>query len=165
MTTFALVLAAALAVLAVVFVARPFLREPAPADDRLDSVDDAVRRRLEIAEERDRALAALKELELDHRTGKISDADYRALVGSLRRRAARALRALDPPEPVHEPEPYPPPGELDPPQPPEIPEPYPPPGELDPPTQPPVPEPYPEQALSALSENGSAAVDAGRRRR
>ena len=33
-------------------------------------------------EERDRALAALKELEFDHRTGKISDADYRELVGS-----------------------------------------------------------------------------------
>ena len=41
------------------------------------------------------ALAALKELEFDHRTGKISDEDYRAQVGPLRRRAAEALRALD----------------------------------------------------------------------
>jgi hypothetical protein len=165
MTSLALVVGAVLAVLAVVFVARPFLREPAPADDRLDAVDDAVRRRLELAEERDRALAALKELELDHRTGKISDEDYRALVGPLRRRAARALRALDPPEPARQPEPYPPPGELDPPQPPEIPEPYPPPGELDPPTQPPIPEPYPEQALRAARKNGGRPLDAGRTRR
>jgi hypothetical protein len=49
-----------------------------------------------LAEERDRALGALKELEFDHRTGKVSDDDYRAQVGPLRRRAAEALRALDP---------------------------------------------------------------------
>ena len=54
------------------------------------------RRALELAEERDRALAALKELEFDHRTGKISDDDYRELVGPLRRRVAEALRALEP---------------------------------------------------------------------
>src|SRR5579862_4520322 len=84
-----------LAVVAVVFVARPFLRDPAPASDRLDELDPASRRHLELAEERDRALAALKELEFDHRTGKVSDEDYRAQVGPLRRRAAHALRALD----------------------------------------------------------------------
>jgi hypothetical protein len=92
----ALALAAALAVVAVVFVARPFLREPAPANDRLDEPAEAERRRLELVEERDRALAALKELEFDHRTGKISDEDYRAQVGPLRRRAAETLRALEP---------------------------------------------------------------------
>jgi hypothetical protein len=48
-----------------------------------------------LIEERDRALAALKELEFDHRTGKVDDADYRALVGPLRRAAANALQALD----------------------------------------------------------------------
>ena len=62
----------------------------------LDEPDALRRRQLELAEERDRALAALKELELDHRTGKISDEDYRALVGPLRREAAEALRALEP---------------------------------------------------------------------
>jgi hypothetical protein len=51
--------------------------------------------RLALEEERDRALAALKELEFDHRTGKISDDDYRSLVGDLRRDAAEALKALD----------------------------------------------------------------------
>ena len=91
----ALALAAMLAVVAVVFVARPFLRDPAPASDRLDELAPEARRRLALAEERDRALAALKELEFDHRTGKISDEDYRAQVGPLRRRAAEALRALE----------------------------------------------------------------------
>jgi hypothetical protein len=91
----ALALAAVLAVVAVVFVARPFLRDPAPASDELDELAPEARRRLALAEERDRALAALKELEFDHRTGKVSDADYRAQVGRLRRRAAEALRALE----------------------------------------------------------------------
>jgi hypothetical protein len=91
----ALAVAAVLAVVAVVFVARPFLRDPAPASDRLDELAPEARRRLALAEERDRALGALKELEFDHRTRKVSDGDYRAQVGPLRRRAAEALRALE----------------------------------------------------------------------
>jgi hypothetical protein len=94
--TLPLLLGAALAVLVVVFVARPFVREPAPASDRLNEPGELERRRLELVEERDRALAALKELEFDHRTGKVSDGDYRELVGPLRRRAAETLRALEP---------------------------------------------------------------------
>ena len=96
MTTLALVIAAVLAAACVIYVARPFLREPEPVDDRLDDLGELERRRLELAEERDRALAALKELEFDHRTGAISDEDYRAQVGPLRRQAAVALRALEP---------------------------------------------------------------------
>jgi hypothetical protein len=94
--TLALVLAAALAVACVVAVAWPFLREPEPETDVLDEPDPLRRRQLELAEQRDRALAALKELELDHRTGKVSDEDYTALLGPLRARAAAALRALQP---------------------------------------------------------------------
>ena len=103
----ALAIAAILAVVAVVFVARPFLRDPAPVSDRLDELAPEARERLALAEERDRALAALKELEFDHRTGKIGDDDYRETLGSLRQAAAAALRALDS---------YPPPDEGDPPQ-------------------------------------------------
>ena len=101
--TLALALGAGLALLAVLFVARPFLREPQPASDRLDELSARERRRLELVEERDRALAALKELEFDHRTGKVTDEDYRQQVGPLRRSAATALRALEPrAEPQHE---------------------------------------------------------------
>lgn len=91
----ALVVGVVVAVACVVLVALPFLREPTPADDRLIGPDELEQRRLGLAEERDRALGALKELEFDHRTGKVSDDDYRALVGPLRRRAADALRAVD----------------------------------------------------------------------
>jgi hypothetical protein len=152
--TLALVLGAALALACVLFVARPFLLDPEAKDDELDEPTAKERQRLELLERRDRALAALKELEFDHRSGKISDEDYRSLVGGLRRQAADALRSLEPaerslmrnlepPSQPDIPEPYPPPGELDPPTHPDIPEPYPPPGETDPPAPPQIPEPYP----------------------
>ena len=67
-----------------------------PELDALDDRGELEQRQLELAEVRDRALGALKELEFDHRTGKVSDEDYRALVGPLRREAAEALRALEP---------------------------------------------------------------------
>jgi hypothetical protein len=92
--TLALVLAAALAVACVVAVALPFIREPAPESDVLEEIDENERRRLELLETRDRALAALKELEFEHRTGTISDDDYRAQLGPLRRDVAAALQAL-----------------------------------------------------------------------
>jgi hypothetical protein len=96
MTAVALAVGAVLACACVLYVALPFLREPDPVEDRLDEPGALEKRALELAEERDRALAALKELEFDHRTGKVSDEDYRELVGPLRRRVAEALRALEP---------------------------------------------------------------------
>jgi hypothetical protein len=93
--TAALVIGALLAAACVVLVALPFLGEPTARDDRLSAPDELEQRRLALAEERDRALAALKELEFDHRTGKISDDDYRQLVGRLRRHAASALKAAE----------------------------------------------------------------------
>jgi hypothetical protein len=91
--TGALVIAAFVAVAAVVVVAVPFLREPVAADDALRGPRESPGA-LAAAEERDRALSALKELEFDHRTGKLTDGDYRELVGAYRRRAAAALQAL-----------------------------------------------------------------------
>ncbi len=93
--TLAIVLGAVLAAACVVLVAWPFLREPEPLSDELDEMTPERLHRLALAEERDRALAALKELEADHRAGRINDEDYRASIGALRREAAGALRALD----------------------------------------------------------------------
>ena len=81
-----LALGALLAVAAVVFVAVPFLRS-----GEAQQAEEPAQEALVAAEERDRALAELKELEFDHRTGKITDEDYRALVQPLRRRAASSL--------------------------------------------------------------------------
>ena len=96
MDVVAVALGALLAVAAVAFVARPFLAEPDAEDDRLAGRTPAEQERLELLERRDRALGALKELEFDHRTSKIADADYEASVGPLRREAAEAMRALEP---------------------------------------------------------------------
>jgi hypothetical protein len=87
-----LILGALIAVAAVVIVALPFLRDTGEPE----LIDDPGSERiLLLIEERDHVLAALKELEFDHRTGKVDDADYRASVGPLRRAAAEALQALD----------------------------------------------------------------------
>lgn len=89
-----IMLAAAVALATLLYVARPFFGEselPTAAHADARSVG-----RLELVEERDRALAALKELEFDHRTGKVSDEDYRELIGPMRRRAVETLRSLEP---------------------------------------------------------------------
>jgi hypothetical protein len=144
-TVVALVLGVALAAGAVLLVALPFLREPVADDDRLDAPTAAEEERLALVEERDHALGALKELEFDHRTGKVTDEDYRRDVGPLRQAAARALRALDRQPrygaevteiPDLPPEPAPPPDEGTPPMPAPVPEPYPPPDEGTPPSIP-----------------------------
>lgn len=92
-----IMLAAAVALATLLYVARPFFGEselPTAAHADARSVG-----RLELVEERDRALAALKELEFDHRAGKVSEVDYRELIGPLRKQAVETLRALDPVEP------------------------------------------------------------------
>jgi hypothetical protein len=86
-----LLLGALLAAAAVVFVAVPFLRTKAPPAPRMPT-DEALAK----AEERDRVLAELKELEFDHRTGKITDDDYRRQVYPLRRQAAALLPSETP---------------------------------------------------------------------
>ena len=88
----ALVLGALVAAAAVVLVSLPFLLR---SDEDFDTPNEDAERRLMLIDERDRALAALKELEFDHRTGKVDDDDYRTLVGPLRRAAAEALQAID----------------------------------------------------------------------
>lgn len=88
-------LALALIVVALaVLVAWPYVR-PARAEDRLDALSEAERRRVALLEERDLALSALRELEVDHATHQIDDRDYADLVADYRARAAAALRALD----------------------------------------------------------------------
>ncbi|MDP9491498.1 MAG: hypothetical protein M3P42_04750 [Actinomycetota bacterium] len=94
--TLGLVLAGLLAAAAVVFVSIPFLRTEDPPEPFVAPAAE-----LAAAEERDRVLGELKELEFDHRTGKITDEDYRAQIGPLRRQAASLLpseTAKDPSE-------------------------------------------------------------------
>lgn len=92
-----MIAAIALAVVVIalaVLVAWPYVR-PASEEDRLDALSEAERRRVALLEERDLALSALRELEVDHATHQIDDRDYAELVAEYRARAAAALRALD----------------------------------------------------------------------
>jgi hypothetical protein len=89
----ALILGGLVAVAAVVIVSLPFFREA--GTDELNESTPATEELLAMMEARDRSLGALKELEFDHRSGKIDDQDYRELVGPLRRAAAESLQALD----------------------------------------------------------------------
>ncbi len=78
---------------AVILVAWPFVsptREP--LEEALSPTD---RRRLELFEQRDAAYAGLRDLEQDHRTGKVGDEDYEQERKRLRAEAAAALRELD----------------------------------------------------------------------
>ena len=80
------VLVALAAGLAVAFVAAP-LRPHADAAALPDLHEDAARR------EREAVYAALRDLEHDHETGKLSDEDHASMRGELRTRAAALLRA------------------------------------------------------------------------
>jgi hypothetical protein len=84
----ALVVAAAIVAIAWPFVS-PEREPPEPA------LSSEQRRRLELEERRDAAYVALRELEQDARTGKVTPEDYETERARLRAEAASALRALD----------------------------------------------------------------------
>jgi hypothetical protein len=52
-------------------------------------------RRAELEAARDSKYREIRDAELDHRTGKLSDQDWRALDRQLRREAVEILRRLD----------------------------------------------------------------------
>lgn len=93
MTLAALILAL-IALAIVIFIAWPLVR-PQSVADQLDPLSDDQRRRLALREERDLALQALKELEVDRATNHIGDEDYAELVADYRAQAAEAIAALD----------------------------------------------------------------------
>ena len=69
-------------------VSRPLLRPSAPRE-----ADEARRQSLEAAKEA--KYREIRDAELDHRMGKLSDADYRATDRELRAQAIEILRELD----------------------------------------------------------------------
>jgi len=94
MSSAAAAIAVALLVgVAVVAVAWPFLSpERGRPEDRLSDED---RRRIELLERRDAVYASLRDLEQDHRTGKVDGEDYADERAHLRQEAATVLRMLD----------------------------------------------------------------------
>ncbi len=75
--------------LVVLLVGAPLRKGPRATDEAI-AID---RERLEAA--RDAKYREIRELELDHRTGKLSEADWRDQDRTLRREAMEILRRLD----------------------------------------------------------------------
>lgn len=81
----------------VVFVTAP-LRRRSAAGAGLDGAPEEEPGHSEVGEleaARDGKLRELRDAELDHRTGKLSDEDFAAVDASLRQEAIEILRALD----------------------------------------------------------------------
>jgi hypothetical protein len=76
-----------LALVALGFVLHPLFTEHAPAPTTPDPAKDVER------SERERAIAALREVEFDRETGKLSESDYTALKTRYTREVLAALRA------------------------------------------------------------------------
>jgi hypothetical protein len=81
-----------LAIAAVLLVLEPVLRPSgvaAPASDEVEPGEDPRERRKEMA------LAALKEIEFDRATGKLSEADYEKMLARYTKEAVEALREAE----------------------------------------------------------------------
>ena len=79
--------------LAVVYAVSAPLRGPRALPDALGAAGDARIRELEAA--REAKYRELRDAELDHSTGKLSDDDYVAIDQTLRAEAIEILRELD----------------------------------------------------------------------
>jgi hypothetical protein len=88
-----IVLLVLLVMLAVLFVVVPLLRTTGVEEWQTASAEQL--RRVELRERRDAAYVALRELELDHDTGKLDDRDYATATAELRAEAMAALAALE----------------------------------------------------------------------
>jgi hypothetical protein len=86
------VIVLAVVVIVVALVSAPLRRAGGAHPARAEAAG-AERRELEAAKEA--KYREIRDAELDHRTGKLSEEDWRALDGALRAEAAQLLRALD----------------------------------------------------------------------
>jgi hypothetical protein len=80
----------AVLVLIVVLVSAPLRRGRVAAHEAAETAE-----RAELEAARDAKYREIRDAELDHRTGKLSDADWRALDRTLRAEAVGILRRLD----------------------------------------------------------------------
>jgi hypothetical protein len=79
----------------VVFVSAPLRRSPGGGDLPAEPAAEATSELRELEAARDGKLRELRDAELDHSMGKLSDEDYREVDGALRAEAIEILRALD----------------------------------------------------------------------
>ena len=90
MDVLALLAILALMLLVVAAVSAPLRRHRVEAAEERDNTD-----RDELEAERDAKYREIRDAELDHHTGKLSEADWRVLDRQLRAEAVEILRRLD----------------------------------------------------------------------
>ena len=76
-------------------VAWPLLRADRGAAPKAGPPDEREERRRDLREALDRSLAAIREIDFDHRSGHLSDEDFAALDAAERARAVALIRELD----------------------------------------------------------------------
>jgi flagellar biosynthesis/type III secretory pathway M-ring protein FliF/YscJ len=89
-----------LLVLVVVAVAVLVIAAPLRSGRSEESEAAGAAKRAELEAARDAKYAEIRDAEVDYRTGKLSEADWRALDRQLRREAVEILHRLDETEPV-----------------------------------------------------------------
>jgi hypothetical protein len=77
----------------VLLVSAPLRRRPASSEIQEDELQSLERLDLEVA--RDAKYREIRDAELDHQTGKLSDEDYEAIDSTLRSEAIDLLHQLD----------------------------------------------------------------------
>lgn len=77
------------------FIAYPLF---ASRQQRLSEKSEGVERRDDLLKEKQTVYAAIKDLDFEYKTGKLSDEDYAALRESYRARALNILKQIDEPE-------------------------------------------------------------------
>jgi hypothetical protein len=85
-----------LLLLAVVWlVSAPLRRGPRAASELEDQQSGASMRRIDLEAARDAKYREIRDAELDHQTGKLSEDDYEAIDSTLRTEAVELLHELD----------------------------------------------------------------------
>jgi len=69
--------------------------QPLRAGARVDEEDPRTAERAELEAEKEAKYREIRDAELDHRTGKLDEADWRAVDRQLRAEAVELLRRLD----------------------------------------------------------------------
>jgi type II secretory pathway pseudopilin PulG len=82
-------------VLAVVAIAALVILAPLRPGERAEREAAGTAERTELEAARDAKYAEIRDAEIDYRTGKLSEADWRALDRQLRREAVELLHRLD----------------------------------------------------------------------
>jgi flagellar biosynthesis/type III secretory pathway M-ring protein FliF/YscJ len=79
----------------VLFITMPLRRQRTASRAQAEQAAEAERQLGDLEAAREAKYREIRDAELDHSTGKLSDADYQALDGVLRAEAIEILRALD----------------------------------------------------------------------